>query len=530
MATSKDVVVKEHVGTPRCLKRFLEKGLEAISVHNKVLRANYLRQSIINLSNYDTVFEVEVYTPGEQHAQIVSVTLNERTFQVSPRDMMYVQNQNFTNARNNYLSGHISKIKKLKCDGPYIRYLVDSSPNSGKRVAAEMILVAASAVYMNWKGLKEPEHQFINTFANGKIYMTLRHGVKPKLSIHGKKNTFYKIYWHRNSNFFPETGDKGFLVSGLYIHRPEYITRDSGGISFAKGSKEVRIFPKPGTVVTFFDQHVIHKVIPVRVNETSPTAKKNFDENLGFIQRTAVFMAWLTDSKFLSKATGENLTRFRKVGISVEFRNLKKLYSILKRYFAYIGRKKNQHLSNRPNITTFNGLFKNAPNAFIQGIYRGDNGTNKDKSNYQDLVTLRPSKSGQPVADIVLYKMVNSPGNNTPRRKLQNLYSVYKNLEESFGGQGPQRPEKEFARRGGRTQQNVTTANFIRLNKNENFGAGPAPMVQNNNRLARQSAQRNRLARQSAQRNRLARQAVAVRSMAPWQFNLGARPLRGVYS
>ena len=176
-------------------------------------------------------------------------------------------------------------------------------------------------------------------------------------------------------------------------------------------------------------------------------------------------MAWFTTPSLLSMAAGPKYNRFRKAGIRVPFRDLKQLYLILDRYFDYIKRKKNQYLPGHSNISNYNSLFRNAPNTFIQGIYKGENANAIDAAAFQKLYSLSGGGvEGRPqtVANLVLYKMVEGPGNNAPRRRLQDLYNVYKNLKASFGGGVANRPGNPLARRGGR----VTNASFIRLNAN----------------------------------------------------------------
>lgn len=430
----------------------------------EALRAAVQKQGI---TYYDTNVTMKFYNPPRTNAAgSVTVTLGNQVFQISANDLRFVNRPNYSNLSNQYRNW-MNTMERISCQGPYIDFLLSSATNNANRrsIATHMVLVGVSAVYMNWVGLKESEHQFIRTFWSGTIAASIRHGVKARLSGVAATGDPYKIPWHRNSNYNVSTGEKGFLTTGLYIHRPNYVLANSGGISFAKGSKEARIYPKPGTVVTFFDQQVIHKVIPVRLDQTRANASNNYNKQLGFIQRTAVFMAWFTTPALLSMAAGPNYNRFKKAGIRVPFRDLKQLYIILGRYFDYIKRKKNQHLPGHPNISNYNSLFRNAPNNFIKGIYMAENANANDTAAFQKLYSL--SGGGVPgrpltVANLVLYKMVEGPGNNAPRRRLQDLYNVYKNLKQSFGGGVANRPGKVLARRGGRT----TNSSFVRTNVN----------------------------------------------------------------
>ena len=464
----KDVIIKENVRIPSILKKFIEDGMTDLYLTPMIPARETLRAAVQKqgVTYYDTNVSMKFYNPPKTNATgSVTVTLGNQVFQISANDLRFVNRPNYSNLSNQYRNW-MNTMERISCKGPYIDFLLSSVTNNANRrsIATHMVLVGVSAVYMNWAGLKESEHQFIRTFWSGTIAASIRHGVKARLSGVTTSNDPYKIPWHRNSNYNVSTGEKGFLTTGLYIHRPSYVMANSGGISFAKGSKEARIYPKPGTVVTFFDQQVIHKVIPVRLDQTRANARNNYTRQLGFIQRTAVFMAWFTTPAHLSTASGLNYNRFKKAGIRVPFRDLKELYKILITYFNYITRKKNQYLRGHPNISNYNSLFRNAPNNFIQGIYRGINASANDVAAFNKLRILSGGGvEGRPetVANLVLYKMIENPGNNAPRRRLQDLYNVYKNLKASFGNVVTNRgPKKPFARRGGR----VTNASFVRLN------------------------------------------------------------------
>lgn len=428
----RDVVIKKGVTVPYILKKFITDGFNDIAEHPT------LRNSVLSLPSYDTSVIMKFKKDGGDPAGC-TVFLNMEKFEFP------------FNRKHHTIPGFSGSIEAIQFTGPYINLLIRGNPMLSTRsnVAGQLGVMALSAIKMNWDGIKPSEHLFINMFASGNIYMTIRHGVKPRLTVRG--NNEYKIPWHRNSNVLGD--DKAFLTSGLYIHRPAYITPDSGGISFAKGAKQVRVFPEEGTVVTFFDQHVIHKVIPARINETNTNAQRNVRNHAGFVRRTAVFISWFTTSSLISRASGINSVRFRKIGIKLTFRNLKELYKLLKKYFDYIHSMQQKYYKNY-NFTSLEELLVKANQRFITGIYSRHEFNQGDYSNIVALSGKNRTTTTESIPNLVLYKMVNNGGVARGNRgKLLDLLNVYQNLESSFG-----------RGRGGRNQLSIHSANFVRAN------------------------------------------------------------------
>lgn len=340
-------------------------------------------------------------------------------------------------------------VESIECSGLFIDYLL--TKQNLDYLSVKMAIVANEMLIMNKNGVDSALFDFLTKFNSGLVEGLVRHAQKPKDGPDG-----FKIAWHRDSNVNVTGQHKGMVTVGLYIHRPDGIVPESGGISFAKDMKEVRLFPESGTVVTFLDQHVIHKVIPVKLTRALPA------ENHGFVQRTAAFMSWHTSTQLINThSTNSTKSMFTKAGISPRYRNLKQLYLLLHKYLLFLNRK---HAS--PMKMKLEDFIHSAPNNKVTAAYRGNGSNNADKVNYINLLKAGSYNVPKPVADLILYKQSSTAANNTPRAKLRNLHSVYYNLRSSFGpiGAGIGRTNKPslLAKRGGRTQLNVASSGFIR--------------------------------------------------------------------
>jgi hypothetical protein len=334
------------------------------------------------------------------------------------------------------------RVKTIIVNGPYLSYLM--SIQSPAYIAGKFIIVANQMRLMASAGLSQRELEFLNKFWSGCVVATLRHGCRPRLEQNPRNSGTFKIPWHRDSNQFGE--QKGFLVSGMYIRRPANIFPNSGGIAFIKGNKQVDIFPTPKTVVTFFDQYVIHKVIPPKVTSSE-------DTSYGFVQRSAIFMSWLTtDAKIKTHLNLANINAqpFLKPGIKSSIRNLKELYKILTQYFKYIHRMMRTDL--RYQTMSIDEFLNRATNNHIDIVYKGTQGTNSN--NHAAWAALKVhTPSNLTVANSVLYNMYTNR-THTNRIKLQRLYSVYKELAEHFQG---------GSRRGGRIMVTPENSGFVEV-------------------------------------------------------------------
>jgi hypothetical protein len=444
------VVIKKNVTIPPLLENFVNFGFECIKTDptfgNKCTAHGSLdtkfkifyRKEIANAPS--RVVNVKL---GNRHAHnfwpgFVSNT-NRRTHINQPAKISQAIKNSFNEA-----SRH---VKSVECAGPFIDYLLQTQ--TVEYLSIKMVIVVYEMLVMNKGGVDAGLFEFMTKYNSGLVQAVARHAQKPKEASDG-----FKIAWHRDTNRSNNNVHKGMVTTGLYIHRSNEVKADSGGISFSKDSKEVRIFPAPKTVVTFLDQHIVHKVIPVRLNHALTA------HNHGFVQRSAVFMSWHTTKELINKYAITNLNKgiFLKAGITYRFRNLKKLYLLLNTYFRFI---RNKHaLSN--NIPRF---INTAPNNKIVAAYQG-HGLNA--RNYSAILSegQYPANTRLPVANLILYKMKNSPSNSTPRKKLKNLTKVYTELQKVFGnvGAGAGRTNKvsQLVRRGGRTQHTVASSGFIK--------------------------------------------------------------------
>jgi hypothetical protein len=453
------VVVKNRVRTPDLLRNFIDFGFSCLTQEPTTIPAvalpdgtilnplDYYRLRVRALPAIDTAITVTFNTSSLRNANhTIEVILGNNRYNINATNASAAFTaRGFPQLIPDFMSCY-QNIYTITCGGPYIDFL--SLFQDGAYLASKMIIVCSQMREMSLHGLSANETPFVERVWSGSIAITARHALKPRIAE--ARGDEFKISWHRNSDVQNES--RAFMTSALYIHRDAAIAPNSGGISFARNGKEVRVFPNPGTVVSFFDQHVIHKVIPVRVNSPNRTT-------FGFVQRSAVFMAWFTtESRIITSLASfpANRQSFTKPGVRLVFRDLKKLYILLKKYFTYIAR--------QIQSTEVEQYIMSGSNANINTLYRGAYGiTEENAANYRAIHTAagEPANSTRPVADMVLYKMLGTPMNSTPRRKLLDLFEVFKDLHASFGG-GVPRPGKQTARRGGRAQLNIAASGFIR--------------------------------------------------------------------
>lgn len=397
-----------------------------------------IRPALENEKTFDTKMFIQ-YNKTNTPNQGVVVKVNNCTMSLpNPLAISSLTEKGLLNA----FTRAQPSVSRIEVSGPYITYLL--SIQDSNYIAGKFVIVAKQMMEMACAGLSGRELDFIKKFWSGGIFAILRHAVRPRLENENLGNmsnlpntTSFKIPWHRNSN---KIGDqKGFLVSGLYIHRPHSIQPESGGISFIKRNKQIKIYPAAGTTVSFFDQKVIHKVIAAKV------LRANLARH-GFVQRSAVFMSWFTTKELIGNRLSQfnaNAMIFRKSGISAEVRDLKKLYGILKKYFAYVDRV--LKLFPQYSQMSINDFIKKGNNNSISAVLRGVFSGTNNKAAWDNLKRLVPA--GNTVANTVLYKMYNT--GTYPKQKLKDLYEVYLELNQAFGG-GTPRPGKNTAERGGR--------------------------------------------------------------------------------
>jgi hypothetical protein len=421
-----DVVIKRSVPIPDLLLNCMDFGFQKI---------DEIAPALVNEKSFDTKMVIQ-YNKTNTPNQGVVVKVNNYT--MSLPNPLAISSLTEKGLLNDFTRAQPS-VSRVEVSGPYITYLL--SIQDSNYIAGKFVIVAKQMMEMARAGLSDRELTFIEKFWSCGIYATLRHAVRPRLENENLGNmtnlpnmSSFKIPWHRNSN---KSGtQKGFLVSGLYIHRPRSIQPESGGISFIKGNKQVKIYPAAGTTVSFFDQKVIHKVIAAKV------LRANLARH-GFVQRSAVFMSWFTTNELIGTRLSQNNANaliFQKSGIKAEVRDLKKLYGILNKYFTYIDRL----LQNRSSVIDF---LKKGNISNINAVYRGQIGlSTNNMAAWANLKSLVPA--GNTVANTVLYKMYNT-GTNNSRQKLKDLYEGYVELNQAFGG-GLPRPGKNTEHHGGR--------------------------------------------------------------------------------
>lgn len=272
------------------------------------------------------------------------------------------------------------------------------------------------------RGLTPREQDFMSRYWDNFVVVGFRHAIK----VGG-----YDIKWHRDSAVFQfgqgtQEGEifgtdrkAGFITCGVYVNRPHGLPGNVAGISFLQGPKQHTIFPPGGTIVTFLDPAVMHRVIPVADSGTAPLKR-------GFIQRSAIFNEYFTTREKIEAQMEENPI-FNKISAPAKFRSLKQVYKQLNKYFrgasATFAVPMNQ-MRNRIGTAT---------NAQIDNLYAY---RHPEYARY-----MRNTFPGQPVeapANFFIYKIRGEAQNR--RQKLLNLHTLYTNLHQSFGVQRVNQP------------------------------------------------------------------------------------------
>ena len=437
------IIIKENATVDQYLKNYIDEGWNALSSMDVNLNryTRFTSESEKEVA-FDTRYGVQMLNGNRQ-----SFTLRYRTngtnYSISRADLTYagLTPTNITN--------FLGSVSEVELYGTFVDFAYDTSSTSAEQRAflVRAALAAVISIYACRTQLNDATQTFITTYWSGTTTGVIRHGVKPRpnrpvQTTPGQTpQQIYKIPWHRDSNILLN-GQTGFLVTGFYIDRPTTIEDESGGISFARGNRQVRYFPPAKTIVAFVDQEFIHKVIPVKVKNGN-NVQANLESHHGFVKRTAVFGAWYTSPAKIAEAGSYP---FKTIGPKAKFKNLKLLYLYLREYFRSI----EQRLPRGFNIRTANA-------ETVRQIYAYR--INALNSMYPNISR---ELNGPTVANSIIFRVVNNPQGVNTRQKIMNLYSIYTDLHQSFGGtSGPIRFGKPTQRRGGRTQLEPRAANFV---------------------------------------------------------------------
>lgn len=414
-----DVVVKRNVTVPHLLKRMIEYAWELID--EKVLlpmphedsRRKFLRDVANESKPYlDSEFMFQVSPTPPVDGVDASIGDVQHRLKHPTKDELWFANPNQLNSKPFY-------IRAMWFKGPYMDMLIRTQDIN--YLVKKLIIVAHQIIDMHRRGLSNRELAFIDTYWDGFVRGTVRHCIR-----HGS----YDIPWHRDSDvytfqngsleaqMFGSVERRGFITSGLYVHRPNGIR--GAGISFRKGNNEVTLFPKGGTVVTFLDQNVFHKVVPVTC-----FTRLDVDARMGFIQRSTMFVSLTTNSEKLENISRNGLLNavFHKAGLKAAFRDAMQVHSFLEDYFRQL-----ENEVQNPNIDNFLRL---ANGGEINRAY------NFKPNSYTTFATPYLAQMGitepPPVADFFVYKIAKGNSNENARKKLQGLRNLYTELERSFG-------------------------------------------------------------------------------------------------
>lgn len=133
------------------------------------------------------------------------------------------------------------------------------------------------AVRTNLKSMTTRHRRFVTKHWNGMVYMNIKKLVKAGA---------YAIPWHRDSHYMQVDAVryKGFAVGAVYVNKPSGVT--GGNIQFAKNTMRYGLVPPSGTSVTFYDDEIFHRVIPVQA-----------PPGIEYVPRSAFFMVFGTDEK-----------------------------------------------------------------------------------------------------------------------------------------------------------------------------------------------------------------------------------------
>jgi hypothetical protein len=308
---------------------------------------------------------------------------------------------------------HVSSIHYA--DTPVSRMLAGAQNRD--YLCYKLIVVIHEVGKLFEMGLTPRETNFIYRYWNRYTYLTLRHAIK----VGG-----YDIKWHRDSTVIKySSGSKegilfgtdrmaGFVTSGIYINRPQGLPSNEAGISFIKDNKIHSIFPQGGTVVTFLDTEVFHRVVPLAHAGTAEVRN-------GYVKRSAAFMEHFT-TKQIVEAQMEPSATFNKVSIPSQFRNIESVYRHLTNYFSSFRNRLPANLKNK----NMNMAISTAPEHVISDAYH------YMPEGYQAYVASITAAPLVPPADFFVYKVKGKASNM--RGKLKNLHTLYQNLRRSFSG------------------------------------------------------------------------------------------------
>ena len=436
------IIIKPNAIVNKYLQDYIDAGWNALSSMDANLN-EYIRFTSESKDEvaFDTRYTVKLVNGNRQSFRLRYKT---NQYNISAADLRSVglTPTNITN--------YLGSISEVELEGRYVDFTYNILPAIQQKPFLVSAAIAAVIATRDCRDqLDITTRQFIDTYWSGTVSGVIRHGVKPRpnrpvQTTPGQTpQQIYKIPWHRDSNILLN-GQTGFLVTGFYIDRPETIEEKSGGISFARGNRQVRYFPPAHTIVAFVDQEFIHKVIPVKVRNGN-NVQANLESHHGFVKRTAVFGAWYTSPAKIAEAGSYP---FKTIGPKAKFKNLKLLYLYLREYFRSI----EQRLPSGFNIRTANA-------ETVRQIYQYRmNGLNSMYPN------ISRELNGPTVANSIIFRVVNNPQGVNTRQKIMNLYSIYQDLHQSFGGtSGPVRFGKPLRERGGRTQLEPRAANFVRM-------------------------------------------------------------------
>lgn len=267
-------------------------------------------------------------------------------------------------------SSRSSRIFDISLTGPVINYMLRSrtDPNDILQLAEEIIAVLG-------RGINTKHTSFLTLTTQGTtatLLGTIRHAVG--ISLNGTTSP-YKLEFHKNS--VKHGNQKGVLVAGLYINRPDIITNNSGGIQFRMPrNKPQNHFPKPGTAVSFYNSRVFHKVIPPVLKNVSPTA---LQRNLGsgkikmnnghyYVQRSAVFINVISNPR-------QRIPEFlkRKVGTQVYLRNVGPVARLIHKYIGTVLHSLKLGTYDPVTLKTFNPKIRNATKRIFRASIHSKN-------------------------------------------------------------------------------------------------------------------------------------------------------------
>jgi len=228
----------------------------------------------------------------------------------------------------------------------------------------------------------------------------------------------------RDGELFGTQRRAGFITSGIYVNRPQGLPPDVAGISFMQGPKIHTIYPQGGTVVTFLDPAVLHRVIAAGNTGTAVT-KRNF------IQRSAIFTEFFTTRELVEQGAqlygGVEHPIFSKVSTPAHFRSTKKVYKQLVKYWRGVSQQFGVPLNQIRN------RIRTAPEAHINNLFAYQH---PEFVNF--VASLNPPVPIKPPANFFVSKVKGEAPNK--RQKLLNLHNLYTNLATSFTGQRVNQP------------------------------------------------------------------------------------------